>query len=427
MVARDEEYVFKIAGPLVISGKVVDKETGRPVPKFKAVPGLQWETRYAHFLRDGAVDGRDGRYRLAANSGYEALVVRIEATGYRPVQSRLINDDEGDVTVDFALERGQDVVARVLTSTGEPAVGAAAAITPPDRSVSIAGGSLSDNVYAVAREVADNAGRIQFVQQEGQFQLTVTHPSGFACVWSEDGTLPGEIKLAAWSRFEGTFRVGAKPAAGVTLDLGVTPEPFANAPNRTPQIYADYEATTDAEGRFAFDFVLPGRGRVGRRLIRTVDEGATEVTSSKREPVTIAPGAMLQVDLGGRGRPVVGKLVPPKGQEGQIVWSFASISLDAFTPMAPPADANDPASMQRRLAWQQNVEQVRDASPNFWASCDKTGAFRIDDVPPGDYVLRVDFDRQPGGRLVNYSVAVPTFEGEQSDESLDLGEVQLQP
>jgi hypothetical protein len=57
----------------------------------------------------------------------------------------------------------------------------------------------------------------------------------------------------------------------------------------------------------------------------------------------------------------------------------------------------------------------------------KTGAFRIDDVPPGDWMLRVDFFENPGGRLLDYSVTVPAFDGEHFYEPLDLGAVQLEP
>jgi hypothetical protein len=424
MIARDEEYVFTIAGPLVIAGKVVDAETSEPVAKFQAIPGTQFSEPY--WFRDDAIDGRVGTYRVIPTRGYETYLVRIEAPGYLPAVSRAIRSDEGEIAIDFALKKGQDLSAVVLTPDGQPAAGARAAIAPPGQNVALDNGMIRDNANVTARTETDEAGRFRMLPQEGVFHLTVTHPSGFARLRSEEGSVPAEIKLTPWARVEGTFRVGARPVAGVTLDLQVTPEPLANEPGRQGLFYASYQATTDAAGRFEFDRVLPGRGRVGRRLIRMVDEGATEVTSSKRETVMTTPGATLQVELGGRGRPVVGQLIPPKDQEGQVVWSFASIGLNPFTPVAPPADPNDPASMQLRMAWQQNIEQIRN-SPSFQASCDKTGAFRIDDVPPGDYQLRVNSYEKPGGQLRNYSVTVPAFEGDELEEPLDLGELQLEP
>jgi hypothetical protein len=39
----------------------------------------------------------------------------------------------------------------------------------------------------------------------------------------------------------------------------------------------------------------------------------------------------------------------------------------------------------------------------------------------------VDFDQQAGGRLRNYSVKVPAFDGDVFEEPLELGEVQLEP
>ena len=39
LIARAEEYVFRVPGPLVVSGKVIDAVTRKPIKAFRVVPG----------------------------------------------------------------------------------------------------------------------------------------------------------------------------------------------------------------------------------------------------------------------------------------------------------------------------------------------------------------------------------------------------
>ncbi len=62
----------------------------------------------------------DGHYQLRETHGYFAHLVRIEADGYLVADSRDIKSTEGDVTIDFALKRGQDIIAKVVTPRTGP-------------------------------------------------------------------------------------------------------------------------------------------------------------------------------------------------------------------------------------------------------------------------------------------------------------------
>jgi hypothetical protein len=156
-----------------------------------------------------------------------------------------------------------------------------------------------------------------------------------------------------------------------------------------------------------------------------VDEGATEVTSTKMEAVTLASGETIFLDLGGTGRPVVGKLVPPKRHQGKVLWNFALVYVQADVPPPPviPADLPDAAELNRD--WQEALEALRSSSPVFTISVNRDGRFRIDDVPAGLYKLSVRFDQHAAGELADYQFSVPVMEGGRSDEPLDLGELML--
>ena len=58
----------------------------------------------------------------------------------------------------------------------------------------------------------------------------------------------------------------------------------------------------------------------------TVDDGATEVTSSCMIPAEFPAGKTVHIDLGGTGRAVVGKLRPPDGFKEKVRWNFALVT-----------------------------------------------------------------------------------------------------
>ncbi len=99
--------------------------------------------------------------------------------------------------------------------------------------------------------------------------------------------------------------------------------------NDVPNIFTQHESTTGPDGRFVFERVIPGTGRIGRRIMLMADEGATEVTSSCRIAANFPAGKTVHIDLGGTGRAVVGKLQPPEGFPGEVRWNFALIQAQS--------------------------------------------------------------------------------------------------
>ena len=70
-----------------------------------------------------------------------------------------------------------------------------------------------------------------------------------------------------------------------TLRLRSRRTDSTNLATRARISFRSTKPLTDGEGHFVFERVLPGKGHIGRRMIFMVNEGATEVTSSRHEPL----------------------------------------------------------------------------------------------------------------------------------------------
>ncbi len=281
LIAREQEYVFEPPPLLVITGAVVDAESGDPIEKFRVVPGIRSSPSEMNWVRDGregAFDASNGKFRFSRNYGYFAHLVRIEAPGYLPAISRDIKSDEGSIELKFELKRGHDVAAQIITPDGHPASGAAIALGIADSQISVSNGRIDDGSTYAARSVADEQGRFLFPSQDSDYQLVITHPTGYAHIKATAEQPLNEIRLTAWARVEGTFRVAGQPASGVPLT--VDSDAIGSYGRDVAHIFTNHEVTTGSDGHFVLERVLPGKGWISRRIMMTVSDGAGEVTSA---------------------------------------------------------------------------------------------------------------------------------------------------
>ena len=395
LVAREAEYVFRVPGPLVVSGKIIDAVTRQPIKTFRVVPGGRYEQGQMFWNRKDSFIAADGHFEIRRTWGDSANLIRIEADGYQAAVSRDIQSSEGTIAIDFELKPGKDVVAKIVTPGNIAAAGAKVALGGAGSQIHVKNGDIDDVSTFSARTMTDESGRFQFPAQDKTFQLVITHPAGFALVKSTPEWVARIIHLEPWSRVEGKFRIGKAPAANVLIEIDV-PRLMSYGTD-APTIYTTHLASTRPDGRFVFERVIPGTGRIGRRITFMVDEGATEAASAFMIRANFPSGKTVHIDLGGIGRPVVGRLQPPEGFTEKVRWNFADITV------VSGAD-----------------------SPDFTVTVDREGKFRIDDVPAGDYLLSVRFMRDNAGGLSNHRFSVPMLEGDASEPPVDLGTLKLE-
>jgi hypothetical protein len=173
--------------------------------------------------------------------------------------------------------------------------------------------------------------------------------------------------------------------------------------------YHQYETTTDDEGHFIFERAYPGKGSAARVVL--VDNGMTQSHApTNPAPVEIIAGKTTKVEIGNKGRPVVGRI----DTGGKIEkWT-------------------DVGHLRPKY-------QIQGEFNDYYSfKVEPDGSFRIDDVAAGKYELDLRikeplafningsdarFGEETPLGMVKYDFSVPEMPEGQDDEPLDLGTI----
>lgn len=114
VLPREEEYEVTLQPAAVLSGIVVDAETGKSISKFRAL----WEFAYpgidVNLLESEEVLWHSMRHRDCNDGEFEIIPyftevsanrIKIFAEGYEPAVSRAVRPSEGSVTLSFELKK----------------------------------------------------------------------------------------------------------------------------------------------------------------------------------------------------------------------------------------------------------------------------------------------------------------------------------
>jgi beta-lactamase regulating signal transducer with metallopeptidase domain/protocatechuate 3,4-dioxygenase beta subunit len=460
LAASEQENVVtmhpKEAQLLSVSGRVIDARSKQPIARFRITPGFRREEQGMNYwLQENRSEGRGGAYRKDFPSSdfasaVDAHVIRIEADGYLPATSRPLKIDEGNVTIDFELKKAPASGLVVLTPQGQAANKATVAVCTPRLGPVVQDGVVSPN-STCERTTTDAEGRFNIPPRDDVFALLILDKSGAAYVTQQQLDSSTTIQLEPWARVEGTLLIGNKPAADqfVTLEREELHQP------NTPKVHYAYRATTDKNGRFTFQSVIPGNGQVTRRVVSEHGQTSSWIPTHSTK-VKFVAGQTTQVELSRNGRPVVGKLLMPQNAEGAPVWHLAMVSLQNAPPPPPtipwPKGVDPQKDRQAAIQWWETWKETEDGkrhqeemkryaeaararqSAYYGTKVEPDGSFLFDDVPADDYQLSVRLQAPPAnGQIVpgdviatlTHSFTVPEMPGGGSDEPLDLGSLTL--
>ena len=388
-----------------------------------------------------AKTGDDGSYQLnGCKAGMARIVVwaKDAATDMKELQL-----GENMEPVDFQMKPGGNVRIRVLDTEGKP--------VPKARIFfQLWRGQLAYSDFEKINQYADDNGIWEWHEAPlDQFEADICPPNGMQLSNQPIIARAEEYVFHTYPALVISGKVvdaeTKEPIKKFQVIPGIRSDPghvFWDQRDIFTAIDGKYQVRQNREN-FAYLVQIEAEGYL-REISRDVksDEGQVNVDFALRKANSLA-------------RTVVGKLSPRKGFDGNVDWKLALVSAEIYFPDLPPpvvpqvpaAVANDSAKRAIwMLQWQQTDEgktyvawadamkanqEARNSGPgpNFTATVDQDGSFRITDMPVGNYSLSVQFtdiNNYPVGSLHDYHFAVPAIGGDRPNEKLDLGEIVLE-
>lgn len=431
-------------------GKVVDANTGAPLPDFNVVAGYAFNTSDPiRWERYNSVRGRNGTFAMRLNQyggSNVRMSVMVEAAGYLPLASPAQNGGTW-TTNEFRLHPGKGVSGVLLNLEGKPLGGVSVMLLDPrnalylDRPPHVSrSSSVSDQV------LTDKEGRFEFQPRLESGRVVALDSTGVADKSASEVQTSHRLQLQAWGRVEGVFRVGDGWKKNQWVRLMSASDNYGSTEEPGSGIDLGIRTTPDAQGHFVFDHVPPG----GRRVFleyKFNDYRNGPVPLSHGTFVSVEPGKTATVTLGGGGRRVVGKVRVLGGDPESVDW-LADVHQLTAQPAPPPGYPSFPAlqnptpdemaNAQRRF--EQKVQaffstpagkQFREAQRTYCLVFDTNGTFYIDNVLPGKYQLRIapnehqaDYYNYRELGSLNHEVVVPAG-GAQENQIHDLGTLDL--
>jgi peroxiredoxin len=438
LTPSDEEYVITLNSPLKIHGSVTDAKTGKPISEFKVVPGMKWDSDQIYWEYRDAKTFRNGTYEIIESEPRPGHLVRIESPGYKRANSRVIKDNEMAVACDFKLEKDTLRKITVLLPDGKPAAGAQIAIATPSQTVFVQNGMFEDRMNTSNVLTTDAKGVFSLPSQTEAYKIVIIHDLGCAVVSEDQIKTASEIKLSAWGSVEGTVFIGAKPAADQILNLGQVLSGVFD--KNTPRCDFRYSTNSDMNGHFTFTRVFPGDWQASRGV-----RHGNMVSYTAGENVTVSPGQTSLVIIGGKGRPVIGKIVLPAGSNLQTDWTHGFFNIRNKEKKLAVFDKIKNMGVEERKKWYETWKNSKEGKAYEESSrknrraysfvVNPDGTFHAEDIPAGIYTLSVQLYAPPasgscgwGENLgsVMHEFTIPEMPGGRSDKPLDLGKLELQ-
>jgi hypothetical protein len=273
----------------------------------------------------------------------------------------------------------------------------------------------------------DKQGRFTIKLPKDAGLISINHPKlGYAEAKPADEPL--KVKLEPWCRVEGVLKIGVTPAPkGTKVSL------FAFAwTAEAARVHYAYDTTTDEKRHYVLDRVPAGLVKIITKVSKT---GAP-----LEQYTSASPDKPTHFDLGGKGRPVIWKLSLPESVDLKRLnkWpgvdSISYLRRDVPWPTDPYTEGIFDQQREDELReWRRTPEAINLYFNEYRCDIDPQpdGTFRLDDVPPGRYILSFSFhsmvEGQPSQEVAakKIDLVVPDSPACPTDEPLDLGEIEL--
>ena len=376
-----------------VTGRVVDKATGQPIPAFAIIPIDVFRKDWLHAERGNAVKGKDGQLNYLATRTDIPLRLRVEAPGYRTQDGPEFRvGDDAARTQDFQLQPSPPITGVVLDASGQPAPKTEVLVATPTQPAEF------ESDWGNHKTVTDATGRFTFPDPGEPFVVIARSAAGFAI--SEEFPITqhetSTMKLRPWATVSGRFHDGGQPVLGATILLA----PIRINSFDRPRIDATMQISTGADGRFEFARVPPGLVNLRVSLGPWRDEG---FRSGPSLPLDLKPGQRAELDLGVGGANITGRVKLVGKVPANLDTTFSLNYLVRRAPgITPPAEVAK-LGFDIRDGWQDTWTKTIEGLAYFstlqswFVKLTPEGTFRVSGVPPGEYDLAVAVYSKPDG------------------------------
>jgi beta-lactamase regulating signal transducer with metallopeptidase domain/thiol-disulfide isomerase/thioredoxin/protocatechuate 3,4-dioxygenase beta subunit len=425
LTAGGGEQKITLSQVLRITGKIADAATGRSIPHATAIPVLEFAPGHLVAERDHAREASDGTYAIEADRTDVAYRVRVEAEGYRSAMSDAFRAGASNPTFDFRLDAAPPLRGRVVDAQGNPVKEVRAYLVTSSQ---ILMGLEDDSNGSSDQKVrTDGQGRFSFPAQFERYAIVAAHDRGYAEVSHKPDEQPGELVLRAWASVEGRLVQAGRPVPGVWVTFG----PSRVLGGGSPHIQDNTSVKTDRDGRFEFPRVPPVISSVRAHVSVWRD---SPLSSGQSIPLDLQPGQRYQVELGGQGTQVKGRVVLSGDAAPKIdIHKSLNWLLRRSSGVEPPPELRSLGLAGRdgwNDAWTTTPEGLAylQTRPNYLVILDKDGRFQVSGVPAGDYDLALRLYEPPSGgclvspvgsRIVRFHVGEEAARGAE----VDLGDI----
>jgi RNA polymerase sigma factor (sigma-70 family) len=381
------EPSIRLVKSLHVSGTVLDADTREAVLDFKAIP-CRGEGSYG-YDRSNTRRGQLGTYAVDFPEPEPPYRVRVEADGYEPAMSPPMGQHPSEQEQNFLLHRkdaSRAIHGIVVLPDGQPAANTRVALLTFEQGITLYRGTFKRENGAILA-TADAQGEFKFDANPYAHTLVAADPvNGFGLLRMHRATQPFRLHLQPWGRIEGRVLLSGSPAPNQQVFITSGLLAFRSVQDGLDPGF-DF-INTDGDGRFVCEMVRPGDVMLG------LSHGPGQ-PNSHYTVAEVRAGKTVQVQIGGSGRLLMGRLVMSDGS--QVDWSTQLISGSLGTNLKqptiqPPPNSYDVASRLRIMDFFDESEEWRAyerALGTFPLQIAADGSFTIEDVPPGPYRLFV--------------------------------------
>ncbi len=248
--------------------------------------------------------------------------------------------------------------------------------------------NASLSAYRPGEFYPNNMANIQ-VDAEGKFLLpAVTHdtriivsaPEGMFLASAEEVRSASSVRLQPLGRVEGLLLSEGKAKPDAPISIGLL--------SAQSGLHLSYSGTSGNDGRFIFTNLPAGDYRLYRNFFpRRRIEGGFSMLPSHQIIVTVKAGETTQAQWGGGGRPVVGH-ADSENPAITVDWPHGSHSLELAQSTAIGMKKFVRDSWGLGASSADALKQMRE-DRSYHLEFEADGSFRAEDVPPGNYELRI--------------------------------------